>query len=66
MTDYMKNQGLVDGITGCRSRQRELEAENAKLQAVAAAAKAVLPHAKGQVYDGVKVECLEEALSALD
>ena len=31
MSDYMKNQGLVDGITGCRNRQRELAKDNKRL-----------------------------------
>lgn len=34
MSDYMKNQGLVDGITGCRNRQRNLEAEIEQLWVV--------------------------------
>lgn len=32
MTDYMKNQGLVDAATGARNRQRELEAEIERLR----------------------------------
>jgi outer membrane murein-binding lipoprotein Lpp len=33
MSDYMKNQGLVDGITGCRNRQRELAKDNKRYEA---------------------------------
>jgi hypothetical protein len=37
MSDYMKNQGLVDAITGCRNRQRELEARVTEYDTFAAA-----------------------------
>ena len=31
MSNYMNNQGLVDGITSARNRQRDLEAEVERL-----------------------------------